>query len=156
MTYLTKMEYCLVAFCTDKKDWISSLIRFVTWDKFSHVALVSSDMLYVVESTHGIGVRKIPFKMFHSRYRDGIELRLIPHPHPEQVWARAESQLGKPYDNSFIYGWLFRRTNWQDPEKWACAEVLAWAGEWFKDVAELRSSISPRDLHLISKPFKEI
>lgn len=147
-------RYCILAFCTDKKDWISNLICFVTWDKFSHVALVSPDMKTVIESTHGIGVRKLPFDVFQKMYRGAVELRVIPHPNPEQVWERAESQVGKPYDNNFIYGWVFRKGGWQNPGKWACAEIIAWAGEWFKDVADLMSSISPRDLHLISKPHE--
>lgn len=144
------MSACIVAFCTDKSDWISTLIRWATWDKFSHCALVSPDKSAVIEATHGQPVREVAFDEFMER--DGVELRLIPHHDPDDVWARAKSQVGKPYDWAYIYGWLFRQKSWQDLDAWACAELIAWAGEWFSP--DLNASISPRDLHMISHAMR--
>lgn len=141
--------HCLMIFCTDKSDWISTIIRWITWDRFSHVALVSPDMRWVVEATHGMPVRVVLFD--EMMRRDGSELRMVRHPDPDEVWLRALSQVGKPYDEAYIYGWLMRNRYWQDPEKWACAELVAWAGNWFD--ASMQSSISPRDLHLISQEY---
>jgi uncharacterized protein YycO len=144
------MTACLVAFCTDKSDWISTLIRWATWDRFSHVGLVSPDRSAVIEATHGVGVREVPFDEF--MLRDGVELRMIPHSDPDDVWARARSQIGKPYDWADVYGILFRQKNWQDTDAWSCAELIAWSGDWFS--RDMNASISPRDLHLISQPYR--
>ena len=59
------------------------------------------------------------------------------------------TQRGKPYDMRFSYGWFFRR-DWQDPNAWACSELVAWAADLFD--ADIRRSVTPRDLYLISYP----
>lgn len=137
----------LVGFCTDRRDWISAVIRWLTWWRHSHVVLISPSADYFIESTHGKGVVGGEFAAFLCR--DGCELRGIPHPDPQAVWDKAASQIGKPYDWRYVYGWLFHR-RWQDPAAWSCSELIAWAAELFP--ADFRGRVSPRDVYLLSKP----
>ena len=122
------------------------MIRWFTWSPHSHVVLISPCMQFFIESTHRKGVVRGSIRDF--MWRDGVEVRVIPHPDPQGVWAVAWSQLGKAYDWKYIYGWLLRR-NWQDPTKWSCSELIAWAAKLFDD--EFTSRVSPRDIYLISK-----
>ena len=149
---MKRADHLLLGFCTDKTDRISTLIRWATWSPVSHVVLISPCRDQIIEATHGKGVVLGTLTEFLAR--DGAELRRIPHHDPYGVWARALSQVGKPYDWRYSLSWLLRR-DWQDPAAWACAELIAWAAELFAD--GYANSISPRDLHLISVslPFLE-
>lgn len=138
----------LVGFCTDKRDWISAAIRWFTWWKHSHVVLISPDVLHFIESTHGKGV--VLGSLTEFICRDGCELRMIPHPDPDAVWARAAGEIGKPYDWRYVYGWLVHRA-WQDPAAWSCSELIAWAADLFPD--EFSGRVSPRDVYLLTKPI---
>lgn len=135
-----------LVFCTDKQDWISTVIRWITWSRFSHVALLSPDGRQAIEATHGVGVRLVPADDILRR--DQVEVRSLAGD-PWLAWQKATAQLGKPYDWRFIYGWLVRR-DWQDDSAWACAELIAWATRCFPDDAAL-ASISPRDLYLLTR-----
>lgn len=115
------MDYITIGFSTDKKDWISKVIRKITWSRFSHVVLISPNESSVIESKHSTGVREVPIENFLSR--DNVELAKIYHPFPDRIWELAKAEVGKPYDDLYIYGWLFHR-NWQDDKKWACCELI--------------------------------
>lgn len=137
-------------------DWISRLIRFFTRSRFSHVALVSPDGTTVIEST-GLtrpdGVQQTPLDVWQARH-PGFELRAAHHPNPESVWAIACSQMGKPYDNSYIWGWLLHR-NWQAPDRWACHELIFWSAyQTGFPLLDMRDAgwLTPQHLFLISKP----
>lgn len=140
----------LVGFCTDKSDWISTLIRWVTWWKHSHVVLISPDRRKIIEATHGKGV--VLGDLLEFVQRDGCELRQIPHPYPNYVWEAAVSQVGKPYDWRYALDWITRR-DWQDPGAWACSELIAWAIDSVPE--ELRWRVSPRDIYLLTKPYQQ-
>ena len=145
-----RMNSILVGFCTDKSDWISTVIRWLTWWRHSHVVLISPCQLYVIESTHGKGVVGGTLAEFLGR--DGVEVRTIPHADPDAVWHKVENEIGKPYDWKYIYGWLFRR-NWQDPAAWSCPELIATMAGLFP--LDFAGHISPRDLYLISYPLTD-
>lgn len=147
----SEMKRVLVGFCTDKRDRISTLIRWATWWRHSHVVLVSTDSRYIIEATHGKGVVLSTLKEFLTR--DSAEIRGIPHHNPEECWRRALMQVGKPYDWKYTWSWVFRRRDWQDDNAWACSELVAWAGEWFADQAA--GSITARELWLISEPLTD-
>jgi uncharacterized protein YycO len=140
-------------------DWISRLIGWLTRSKHSHVALVSPDGKNVLEAT-GLskpgGVRLIPIEQFYAE-RQHIEVRTIEHPFPINVWSHAWSQLGKPYDWSYLWGWLLHR-DWQDREKWVCHELIVWAaaqsGQPLLEMADAHY-LTPGDLYRISKPYLE-
>lgn len=140
-------QYLALIFCTDKSDWVSTAIRWLTWWKHSHVGMVSPYAPLVIESTHGVGVREVSMASFLNR--DGAEVRYLPCADPARAWDRALSQVGKPYDWRFAWGWLFRR-NWQDNRAWACSELIAWAAECVPDEMTL-DTISPRDLFLLTE-----
>lgn len=145
---MRRPAHILLGFCTDKRDWISRLICWATWSPFAHVVLVSPYTAEFIEATHGKGVVLGSLAEFLGR--DGVELRCIPHHDPAAVWARALSQVGKPYDWRFLWALIARR-DWQDPSAWACSELIAWAAEIYEP--EFVSCITPRDLHLVSKPI---
>ncbi|PKN71197.1 MAG: hypothetical protein CVU54_01890 [Deltaproteobacteria bacterium HGW-Deltaproteobacteria-12] len=114
-------KHIIVGFSTDKQDFISKVIRLLTWSRFSHVVLISPDKKSYIESTHGAGVRELPIEAFLKK--DGVEFGTIYHPDPDKVWQLAKQEIGKPYDSLYIYGWLCRR-NWQDDASWACCELV--------------------------------
>lgn len=147
---MCKDDHILVGFCTDKSDWISTVIRWLTWWKHSHVVLVSPDARQFIEATHGKGV--VLGNLCEFLDRDGAELRIIRDHDPDEVWSLALSQVGKPYDWRYTFGWLFHR-DWQDPKSWSCSELISWATELFP--AEFNGRISPRDIYLMSVPFTE-
>ena len=120
------MSYITIGLCTDHTDWISTVIRWLTWSDYSHVVLISEDGQCAIEATHGKPVR--PITIYEFLARDRATIRRIPHPNPTAVWDEAWSQLGKPYDWKFSWGWFFRR-HWQDKDAWACSELIAWAAE---------------------------
>lgn len=145
-------SFLKVGFSTNKQDFISRLIRKVTWSRYSHVVLISPDGLSYIESTHGIGVRELPIQNFLTK--DNYEIAKIFHPYPGSVWNLARHEVGKPYDEWYIWGYLFRR-NWQDDSKWACCELIPSMAERCGH-SLIRSSeffkVSPQTLYMISMP----
>jgi len=144
----------LIGFSTDKQDWISGIIRYLTWSKFSHVVLISPDRLSYIESTHGVGVRELPISELLKK--GSIEIGTITHPHPDQIWDLAKKEIGKPYDSKYIYGWLFRK-NWQDDKKWACCELIpAMAERTGHPIIRCEEfiKVTPETLYMISSPYK--
>jgi uncharacterized protein YycO len=148
------MSHIIVGFCTDKSDWISTIIRTLTWSKFSHVVLINPDKTSYIESTHGIGVREMPIEEFLKK--DNREIGRINHPHPDKVWEMAKQEIGKPYDSKYIYGWLCHR-NWQADDKWACCELVpaitAKTGHPVIRCSEF-VKVTPEMLYMISSPYK--
>ena len=142
-------SYIIVGFSTEKTDLFSSVIRWATRFRFSHVVLVSPDRQNIIEATTTYGVRDLPISEW-QRTESLTELRRIPHPDPQGVWDRAMTQRGKPYDMKYSYGWFFNRRNWQDPNALACCELIIEAAKFFAD-----GDYGPnnqRDLYLISYP----
>ena len=101
---------------SSSKNPFSLGVRAFTRSNFSHVDLDLDNGFYV-GSQPGIGVvihkEKCPFEQF-------FELD-IPS---DKVLEYAMSQVGKPYDYSGIYGFLFNR-NWQHDDSWFCSELVA-------------------------------
>ena len=147
------MEHIIIGFATDKQDWISGVIRKMTWSKFSHVVLISPDHASYIESTHGVGVREMPIETFLKK--DDNEIGKIHHPCPKEVWELAKKEIGKPYDSKYVYGWLFHR-NWQDDDKWACCELIpgitAKTGHPIIRNSEF-IKVTPEILYMISTPY---
>lgn len=103
---------------TTKWDPISIGIRFVTRSNWSHAGLYHDGM-------------------FLSAQKDGVKLR--PHdknskllflkvPKAAEVCTWMNTQLGKPYDFTAIFGILIDR-NWREDDSWFCSELVAWACE---------------------------
>ncbi len=148
------MNYILIGFSTDKQDWISKIIRKLTWSKFSHVVLINPDHSSYIESTHSVGVRELPIGEFLKK--NNMEIGMIRHPHPEEVWRLARLEIGKPYDSAYIYGWLFHR-NWQDDKKWACCELIpALTNRIGYPIIRCEEfiKVTPQILYMISSPYE--
>lgn len=110
-----------VIFCRSNKIG-SRIIRFVTWSRWSHVALVNDDGM-AIEAVWP-RVRMVPVAEI---MRTHSESHIVEVEHaPDEVWRAALSQVGKPYDLGAVLGFLFRR-DWQDASKWDCAELVAWS-----------------------------
>lgn len=120
----------------------SWLVRRFTWSPYSHVDLVLPDgRLLGARGDGGVTIRAP--EPFPTVTRFTVDA-------PESVIDTALQQLGKPYDWSAIAGLIARR-NWQQPDRWFCSELVAWA---FESTGHplLRSAghyrITPRDLLL--------
>ena len=145
------MSHIYLAFSYNNSSPISRLIRFFTWGEYSHVALVNPETGLALESNHSTGVQLTTLSQFFLRSIP--EIRRIPHSSPAEVWSAATSQIGKEYDMAFLWGWILRR-NWQDPEKWSCSELIAWAAkEGGKGIIsdDRISRVVPEHLYMISE-----
>ena len=125
-----------------KRDPFSALIRWFTWSEFSHVDIVLPDgRLLGATALGGVQIRT-PEK-FEAVEQFTVEA-------PDDVVKIASLEVGKPYDWTGIFGIVGRR-NWQDPDRWFCSELVAWAFQK-AGCPLLRSPrshrITPRDLLL--------
>ena len=118
------------------------LIRKATWARFSHVDFVLPDgRLLGARGFGGVTIREPGEYSRCQRFRVAA---------PVSVLDIAASQIGKPYDWGAIAGFATRR-NWQDPQRWFCSELIAWAFQeaGFPLLRTMDShKISPRDLLL--------
>lgn len=104
----------------------AALIRFYTFSKITHCGILLDDYS-VLDSdyeTKGVSIRSIDDFL---KTKKEIVIKEYPRLSPEMI-TYAKSQLGKPYDLSAIFGLPFHR-NWQDDNKWFCAELLLWASK---------------------------
>ena len=120
----------------------SWLIRRFTWSPYSHVELVLPDgRLLGARGDGGVAIREPARAPVVARF--AVEA-------PDSVIDTALQQLGRPYDWAAIAGIVTRR-NWQQPDRWFCSELVAWAFDRAGHPL-LRSQghylITPRDLLL--------
>ena len=78
------------------------------------------------------------------------------------VIEAAKSQLGKPFDQSALWGFLSdqameKKRNWRDPTQWYCSELMTWAEESGKlfpwPLVITKDRITPADNLLLINPF---
>ena len=142
------MDHVKLLFCTSQKIGAVA-IRAVTWSKYSHVALLDGDE--VIEATWP-AVRVAPLAEVIAKHSRHI-LVDMPCQDAVAVLAAARSQVGKPYDLTALFGLLVRR-DWQEPDRWFCSELVAWAFEQggaplFRPEALYR--VTPQHLWMIAK-----
>jgi uncharacterized protein YycO len=108
---------------TRRRGVVPRLIRFFTWSDWSHVGIVFDGK--IIESVAGIGVREVALAQAIPK---GTDFQILSYrcDDPAAVIAAARTQIGKPYDNSAIFGFIGRR-DWQKPDSWFCSELVAWA-----------------------------
>lgn len=108
------------------KPWnpFSWIIKFFSWSKWSHVALVDGD--YVIEATAMHGVRRV--KIEEALHGTKHEFATLPCKDPQAIIDAAMTQLGKPYDFLAILGIGLKR-DWQEDDKWVCSELIGWAAD---------------------------
>ncbi len=120
----------------------STSIKALTWSKWSHVELVVGDMTFGARMSGGVKWRPVEKLPFHQYLDIIVEV-------PGEFFSIMESQKGKDYDFTALLGWLVRR-NWQDPEKWFCSELVAWALQEAGVICVRNiNRVSPRELCLI-------
>lgn len=105
-----------------KPGFSSFVIRKFTWSRFSHVAILLDDC--VIQSTFaGGGVHTVPIDEFYKEYTRIEEVQIdLPDEAAAEKWLR--EQIGKPYDVWFIFGFIFRKDNWEKDDCWVCNELL--------------------------------
>jgi hypothetical protein len=121
--------------------WISRIIRFFTWSKFSHVDYVFTDGSLF--SAHPCGVS------FKDRNPNEIEEYFEMEVTDKKVIEKfLFQQINRPYDWKAIFGMPLRR-NWQEEDNWFCSELIAAAIQCdTKLFNEDISRITPRDLYI--------
>lgn len=100
----------------------SLLIRLFTWSTFSHVGLVDGD--HVIEAVFP-QVRRVSKAEF-LKGKSSVEEWGYACKDAQAITNAAMSQVGKLYDHLFLIGFMLRR-NWQDDDRWACSELIAWS-----------------------------
>lgn len=121
--------------------WISRLVRWRTNSDWSHVAITYGDN--VIEAVGGRGVRLTPRRAFNKRYTV-IEERYL-----DGDAEVARDLIGKGFDEGGLWGLVFGRITWQDPDKWFCSELVAKASTYFNDEDAHRAT--PQILYMISR-----
>jgi len=104
----------------------SWFIRFVTWSEYSHVDIVLHDQFLIgAIAPDGVVLHNIDDRLAMASKALVMEL-------PVQSFDDAKnfalSQVGKRYDWWGVIGIGLKR-NWQDDDKWSCAELAAAAAK---------------------------
>jgi hypothetical protein len=104
--------------CGDMCDAIEAVTEGYQGKKFSHVGLVSrtGDKIMVIEAV-GVGVRMIPLDSFKKRTTNTMYVGRVKKqytPLIKKAIAFSTRQLGKAYDDAFIY----------DNGKYYCSELI--------------------------------
>lgn len=78
----------------------------------------------------------------------------------DKIIELAKSQIGKPFDDSALYGFLSSEAgerDWREQDKWFCSELVTWAceagGMFPYPLVALKNRVSPADSLLLFNPF---
>lgn len=101
------------------KTLVSTSIATVTLSWCSHVDFILPDgsLLGAVPSK-GVILQPATDREFFARAEEYIVDA------PASAIEYAVSQLGKPYDWSGVFSFLFPERDWQDDSKWFCSELV--------------------------------
>lgn len=127
-------------------SFFSRLARFITWSKWSHVAVYDEKREVVIESILEKGVVVTPIKDFLKRY-DVAQFAYI-HNAKNGFLFRAYSLVGLNYDYGAMASVLTRQ-KWDDDSEWYCSELVAFASGLFRE--DQISRITPQDIWMISE-----
>lgn len=147
-------------------NWASAAIRRLNHSPFSHVdfCLPDGNLLgasdqgplspFIEGNPQGVAIRPPGYQRFGIR-RDMV----IETDKADAVFAKAKSQLGKPFDSSGMWDFLSDTPpgarDWRDPAQWWCSELAVWVLEqtgMFAPISVLawpKDRVSPTDLLLI-------
>lgn len=143
----TSVEQPLMLQFSTQRTLGSWLIRKFTWSDYSHVDIVLPDGRLLGAMSDGVAIRE-PYPCDRvARYK--LDIPMISH---DLAKIFAEDQLGKDYDWPAIFGMIIRN-NWQQPDRWFCSELVAWAFQQAGSplINDQGHRITPRDLLL--SPF---
>ncbi len=145
-------------------NWASIVIRHMSHSPFSHVDLEMADGSLLGSSDspeapvlsgnpRGVAIRPANYEDYGRRCR-----MVITTPLADAIREVAKSQLGKPFDNSALYGFfsdaLPSERDWHISDTWFCSELVVWAfesaGYWRPSPAVWpKNRISPSDMLMI-------
>lgn len=105
------------------RSLVSRLIRFVTWGKYSHVAVMLDDGR-ILEAWHKPnGVRLISHLGEGHEVGTLVDVYDVPElPFPHSATTAAEDMIGMKYDFAGLLGFVFRRRT-QDRNRLFCSEA---------------------------------
>lgn len=161
------MSEIALQFSTTVNSWgnrWSWVIRHFSHSPFSHVDMEmadgnllgssdSPDAPVVSGNPRGVAVRPPDYENYGRRCRMVIETAAA-----DAVREIALTQLGKPFDNSALKGFLSDampgQRDWRATDKWFCSELVVWsfetAGFWGQVLPVWpKDRISPSDMLMI-------
>ena len=145
-------------------NWASWAIRHMSHSPFSHVdmeipgvgllgASDSPKALVISGNASGVAVRPDDYEDYGRKFRMVIETPLA-----DDIRAWAMTQLGKPFDDSALYGFLSDalpgQRDWRVADSWFCSELVVWAFEvagYWPSVPQVwpKNRISPSDMLML-------
>jgi uncharacterized protein YycO len=119
------MKSIQAIFCNATKGFFprvaSYLIRFVTWGKWAHVALIVDNNEVVSATWPRVKLMKLDqLKKTHGDWA----IVEIPCKNPDKAVKWARSIVGLKYDTMALFGILIHH-DYQSPLKWFCSESFA-------------------------------
>ena len=119
-------------------------IRWFTQGSVGHVDMVLPDgSLLGAQYASGMGAPS-GVQIRPAGYGGMTNRILVRIPWPEddaRVWQFMHEQIGKPYDTTAIWGFVFGR-NWRDPGAWYCAEIFGGLFEYIGLIPHIETPIS--------------
>lgn len=139
-------------FCTSNLPG-AVLIRAVTWSSWSHVAVIVDEESDVAIEAVWPRVRKTTvteIKRKHSKWK----IVEVPVDDEISVLDFLESQVGKKYDWTALFGILFHR-DWSKDSRWYCSELAAAALTQSKPLfrTEVAKRVTPQMLWVLDYPI---
>jgi hypothetical protein len=145
-------------------NWASWIIRHMSHSPFSHIDMELPDgtLLGASDSPkapvvsgnpRGVAIRPADYEDYGAKYRMVIKTTKA-----DAIFAAAKSQLGKPFDNSALKGFLSDalpgRRDWGATDAWFCSELAVWAfltGRYWEPIPGIwpKNRVSPSDMLLI-------
>lgn len=114
---------------TTSSSFVSWGIRRFTWSEFSHVEFVTPYGLLGAHLKGGVMLRPFGYDLKDKGHREGVGYVDIPSTvKRKEIMSFARSQVGRPYDLPFIFGFMFRE-DWHNDGHWGCSELVASAFE---------------------------
>lgn len=98
---------------------LSPIIRFVTWSKFSHMAIVINDEWVMHSDFNGVHIE--PLINLKNRSKNWMICEFQCE-NPQLIIDSCITLLGSKYDYGALVGIAFRRIELQDESKYVCSE----------------------------------
>lgn len=98
---------------------LSPLIRFVTWSKFSHMAIVINDEWVMHSDFNGVHIE--PLNNLKKRSKNWMIVEYECN-NSQNIIDACLTLLGSEYDYGALVGIAFRRIELQDESKYVCSE----------------------------------
>ena len=128
------------------------LIMLATWSWYGHCHFITSDgTILDANGLHG-GVKERDQSKPWFGWETHYDLaKTFPKAVLRMLYEKAVSQIGKPYDWSWIAGFLINNRSWQKQTAWVCFEYAAWVLARNLHVDKNLARITGRQLSRICK-----